>query len=154
MENKERTEIVDTFLDMLKEDLAQWDFCKRVDDKYGHLQIYQKLTKNGKPIRPSESYYRCSAVVKDTQPQELFELLSSTEKRLSWDNRMEHIEEVIVDGIAPNEIIWYFMVAKSNLPFTSQRDCLVKMQKKENYPEPGQYTYAQVHYKHDSYPPN
>lgn len=66
---KERTEIIDAFLKMLEEDLLHWDFCKELKDERGILRIYQKLTRNGKPIAASETYVRCSCLVRDTKPE-------------------------------------------------------------------------------------
>lgn len=59
-----------------------------------------------------------------------------------------------MDGLAPNEVIQYFLLAQSNLHLVSQRDCLVKVQKMKNYPSPGHFTYAYNHYVHDKFPPN
>ena len=50
-----------------------------------------------------------------------------TKTRLSWDNRMEHMEDVPSEGMASNEFAQYFVVAKTNLPLVTQRDCLVKV---------------------------
>ena len=77
-----------------------------------------------------------------------------TNTRMAWDDRMEHMEEVPVSGVAFNEFIQYFVVAKSNLPLVSQRDCLVKVQKKSDYPKKGEYTYAFTNYKDDRFPAN
>lgn len=75
-----------------------------------------------------------------------------TKTRLAWDNRMEHMEIVPSQDMAANEFAQYFVVAKSNLPLVTQRDCLVKVQKRRNYPKEGEFTYAFVHHKDDKFP--
>ena len=75
-------------------------------------------------------------------------------KRLAWDDRMNHLERVESEGTASNEFIQYFQVAKSNLPVVSQRDCLVRVQKKENYPREGEFVYAFTHHVDERFPEN
>ena len=66
---------------------------------------------------------------------------------------MSHIEDYKRPELATNEDIKYFVMT-SKLPLINIRDCLVKVQKKRNYPEPGQHTYAYNHFKDDKFPEN
>lgn len=61
--------MIDQFLDMLKEDLIHWDFSKEHQDDNGKVRVYEKKNREGKPISASESYYRCSILIKDVSPE-------------------------------------------------------------------------------------
>jgi hypothetical protein len=64
------------------------------------------------------------------EPHVAFNSFMDNEVRLSWDVRMESIKCIEKaedsDWLYENEYVQYFTVAKSNLPFTSQRDVVVR----------------------------
>lgn len=138
----------------MKEDLLYWDYQGEQKDENGIQRVYSKTVVNDKPITSSEVYYRIKCLVKNATPEQLYKMFVETTTRLSWDSRMEHMEEVPVDGLASNEFVQYFIVAQSNLWFISKRDCLVKVQKRPNYPQQGEYTYAFTHHKDGKFPEN
>lgn len=104
---------------MLDEDLLYWDFAQEVKNDQGIQRIYTKSIANGKPIGPTETFVRCSCHINDVEPEHLYDMVHKTESRLKWDDRMEHMEDIEVEGLAPNEIIKYFILASSNLPLVN-----------------------------------
>ena len=89
-------------------------------------------------MAPSEVYFRVQAYFADVTPEAAYKLMSDCQKRQDWDPRMQQVKKVAEEE---NEVTQYYIV-KSNTPFVSTRDVVVRQQLMPNYPEEGKFAYA------------
>ena len=101
----QKTEIIDSFLQILKEDLLHWTTAAEQVTPEGVQRVYTKEVVEGRSIEASECYVRVACLVRDVSPEYLFDLFYDSSKRVAWDDRMSHVETVESTDTASNEFI-------------------------------------------------
>ena len=103
------------------------------------ISLWSKnVNQEGKPLASSEIYLRVQATIKDVSPQVAYETMSDSDKRQSWDPRMQQVKKV---SQTDNEVTQYYVV-RSSVPFIATRDVVVRQQLMPNYPSEGEFAYA------------
>ena len=87
------------------------------------ISLWSKnVNQEGKPLASSEIYLRVQATIKDVSPQVAYETMSDSDKRQSWDPRMQQVKKV---SQTDNEVTQYYVV-RSSVPFIATRDVVVR----------------------------
>mmetsp|Transcript_1832 Transcript_1832/g.3207 ORF Transcript_1832/g.3207 Transcript_1832/m.3207 type:complete len:213 (-) Transcript_1832:99-737(-) len=102
----------------------------------------------GEEIKPTEVCFRIQALIRNIDPIVAFKCLKDPDIRKSWDLKMADLKLIEEDDSEQKK----YYVIKSNLPFVSDRDVVVRQQSRENFPKEGSYVYAFTSCDHSDYP--
>ncbi len=66
---------------------------------------------------------RVQVFLENLTGQYCFEMISQSENRLTWDERIQSMEDVRREG---NEVVKYYLIPNQGIPFVSPRDVVVR----------------------------
>ena len=106
----QKTDLIDRFLAVVQQNILEWDFIEEV--KHSHsasiCRIFSsKVAERGDDLAPTEINFRVQCFIEGADVMQVFNLISKSEKRQTWDRRIERMEDREVDG---NETIKYYLI--------------------------------------------